>query len=233
MDRKYILIAGATISAVGAVSLYLYGKYKGKSVEYVSAKDKYETAYSYEEAVQKAREKVKNGQKDVKVRLVPTLEKPALDLTPVKESDMVNYSKIASEYSTEEDPDGNLSDNWWEDAFDKDEDILPIEEQPEVETAVEAPNVWIPMRDDDIGSYFRISEDKYKHYNMDFAKENGIFNAENKALMLANEGILDSSTELFRRVATIVFEDDEEDFADALYFENPVKKLDVKITVQM
>lgn len=252
MKKEQLLVIGGAL-VIGCVVYYIWNKTHPKR-EIGSVGTQYDTAYSYEEAVKKAREKINAGIKDDRVRLVPTLEKPNLKVQAIKQADMKNYNTIASEYDTvfddmdltvvEDDNKINLvadskwDVNWWEQDVESDESTEPKyaephDDLPPSEEAVKADDyIWVPMRDDDIGSYFRISEDKYKHENLDFAKEQGVFNAENKALMLANQGILGPETELFRRTATIVFEN-EEDFADAVYFQNIAKKVDVKITVQM
>lgn len=255
MKKEQLLVIGGA-AVIGCVAYYIWRKKKHPKREIGSVGGaQYDTAYSYEEAVKKAREKINAGLKDDRVRLVPTLEKPNLKIQAVKQEDMKNYNTLASEYDSifdnvdltvvdDSDTEPGLTveptwdTEWWHD-LDNDDDVQPKYAEPaedltpeKREEAVKAENVWVPMRDDDLGAYFRISEDKYKHENLEFAKEQGVFNAENKALMLANQGILGPETELFRRVATLVFED-EEDFADAVFFENISKKIDVKITVQM
>ena len=238
MNSKIFIVAGIGVAVLQLTAYGMYVAYLRKRLKESDTSDDYETAYSYEEAVEKAKEKAAAGEKDARVKLIPTVTWSDL------KSGNVSYNAIASEYDTSSDE--SIPDDWWVDAFGKDEDgdnvVISSDEYItdyatlsgfKSEEAVKETAIYIPMHDEDVGKFYRISEDTYRFENItEHGKANGIYNAKGHVLMLDKLGMYAPDTELFRRVATIV-DEDEEDYADALYFTNPSDNLDVKVQIDL
>lgn len=228
MNRNYIF-AGAAVLTAAAIGVAAYLYFKKSSAEETDPSDEIPVAYSYDEALQKAKEKIAAGDKDDRVKLVPAIDW----ITSVNAQDIKNYNSIASEYDTESeiDPDDIPTEDSDTDDGVSDNADWPVAD--DAENAVIAEENYIPIHDEDLGKFYRISEDKYRFENLsEYAKVTGIYNAKGHALMLDKLGMYTPETELFRRVATIV-DEGEEEYADALYFTCPTKKMDVKVIIDL
>lgn len=216
MEIKWAIIGGLLGGAVGAAYFLIKQRKEGSD----AVRSNPDIAYTYEEAVKKAREKLQNGN-DEGVKLVPHQDVPDLDA----EIEMKTaYHKISEEYvtTTEENEAGGKT-------------VIIEEGQLEIGTseqsAEEDPLKGLePWPEEKVGKYIRISEDKFRYENpfntkllgAYFPKDGKIGGWDDKLEPVEDE-------ELIGRMHAIC--SSEEFDGDTCYFSDPDGGVDYEIEI--
>lgn len=214
---KWAIIGGLLGGAVGAAYFLIKQRKEGSD----AVRDNPDIAYTYEEAVKKAREKLQNGN-DEGVKLVPHQDVPDLDA----EIEMKTaYHKISEEYVT------TTEDN---DAGGK--TVIIEEGQLEIGTSEQAveedPLAGLePWPDNKVGKYIRISEDKFRYENpfntkllgAYFPKDGKIGGWDDKLEPIEDD-------ELIRRMHAICQSEDF-DGNETYFFSDPDEGIDYEIEI--
>lgn len=196
--------AGGFLGGLVGTAVGLYLKNKAGTDDLEPADPDAEVAYTYEEAVEKAKAKIEG-----KVKLVPQEDKPDLNSYKPDPAARKAYHKIVEPYQT---------------GSDVEDDREPVEETVEPdEVAVE------PWPDEEDGEFMRISEDKFKFENPFHDKLVGTYFENDAVIGGWNEELEPvDEEELVRRLATLCLEPEHD---GSYYFSNPDEETDYEIVV--
>lgn len=195
-----VVLIGA---AVGAY--FLYKKFK-KDGEVGSSSN--EIAYTYEEALAKAKakkESVKLSKDQDKPDLKPYSTKSSILDEAIDKESQLKYTKTVEDlgYSKEK--------------------IEEEKEEPEETLSFE------PFEDEKVGMWYRIAEDRYKYNNPFYEKREFVYYTKDMKLEEISTSELYDDNELERRMATLC---SEEDHQDVYFFTNDEDCIDCKVFVE-
>lgn len=200
-----IVIPCAVLVGAAICAYFLYRKHVNQKEE---SGDDGEIAYTYEDAVAKAkakRESVKLSQDQDKPDLKSYSTKSSIEDSGIDKESQLKYTKTVEDLG-----------------YSSREKIVEEDEKDEDDS-------FKPYTDEMTGMWFRVAEDKYKYANPFYDKREFVYFSNDRVLEEISTSEKVDDSELIRRLATLCR---NEEHSDVYFFTNEEEGLDYKIHIE-